>query len=101
MTIQYTVTAKAEIADILAYIAQENPTASRRMASLIEATVDRAHQFPSSGRVISDDGIRALLVGRHSYRLLYAAVRGGIVVMNVRSTWRLMPWEAREGDENP
>lgn len=86
--------AEGELADILRTIARENPPAAAGFASALDATLERLGAFPGMGRVVHAGEVRSILVGRYRYRLLYVDHgTEGVVVRNIRSTWRLNPWE--------
>ncbi|MCW5714530.1 MAG: type II toxin-antitoxin system RelE/ParE family toxin [Bauldia sp.] len=86
--------AEADLADILRTIAEENPSAASGFASAFDATLERLGIFPKLGRIVHAGEVRAILVGRYRYRLLYVDQGSeGVVVRNIRSTWRLNPWE--------
>jgi plasmid stabilization system protein ParE len=78
-------------------VAQDDPRAAAAIVHQIDKTVDRIARLPLSARVIHEDDIgpiRAVLVGRYKFRILY--VQGDeLIVRNVRRTRRQQPWEGR------
>jgi plasmid stabilization system protein ParE len=52
LTIRFANSARAEVNDILAYIALDNPTAAAKFAAKIEKALNRLLEFPNSGRLI-------------------------------------------------
>jgi len=93
MKVRYTAAARREIAEILSYIAQDNPKAAKRVASEIETTVGLLSRHPRIAMVVHESGIRAKLVGRFQYRIFYTTDDDILTVRNVRSTRRLLPWD--------
>jgi len=55
MKMQYTSTARADIAGILSRIAKDNPTAATSVASAIKATIARLRSFPFIGTETEDE----------------------------------------------
>ena len=99
MKVRFTAEARREIAEILSYIANDNPTAARRVASEIETTVALLSRHPRIAMVVHESGIRAKLVGRFQYRIFYTFTDDMLTVRNVRSTRRRLPWDTSERGE--
>ena len=55
LTIRFANSARAELNDILAFIALDNPAAPAKFAAKIEKALDRLLDFPNSGRVIPEE----------------------------------------------
>jgi toxin ParE1/3/4 len=55
LTIRFANSARAEVNDILAYIALDNPTAAAKFAAKIEKALNRLLEFPNSGRLIPEE----------------------------------------------
>jgi plasmid stabilization system protein ParE len=92
MIIRYTDTALDEIDGILSYIARENPNAAVRVASAIERAVADIEEQPQSAPIIYDRDVRAKLVVRYPYRIFYMLRSDELIIRNVRSTRRQLPW---------
>jgi len=55
MTIRFANSARAEINDILAFLALDNPAAAAKFAAKIQKALDRLLEFPNSGRLIPEE----------------------------------------------
>lgn len=86
MKVRFTSVARREIAEILSYIAHDNPAAVQRVASEIESTVALLSRHPRIAMVVHESGIRAKLLGRFQYRIFYTIDEDILIVRNVRST---------------
>jgi len=65
-------TARLDLQDLAAYIAEDNPTAARRFVRSVFQIVERLTDFPESGRIVpefSDSQVRELL--RRPCRIVY------------------------------
>jgi plasmid stabilization system protein ParE len=93
MKIRYTCEALSEIADILSYIARDNPIAANEVSLTIEDTIAMIRGQPRLARVVYHGQVRAFPVGEYPYRIFYQAEPAEIVVRNVRHTRRQRPWE--------
>lgn len=97
MKVRYTETALADIDEILAYIAAENPIAADRVASQVEHTIGLIGRFPELGRLKYRNVVRMLPVRRYPQYLVFYAIRDDeVVVLNVRHSARLTPWDDQD-----
>ena len=55
LTIRFANSARAEINDILAFIALDNPATAAKFATKIQKSLDRLLEFPNSGRLIPEE----------------------------------------------
>jgi plasmid stabilization system protein ParE len=55
LTIRFANSARAEVNDILAFIALDNPDAAAKFAAKIEKVLGRLIEFPNSGRLIPEE----------------------------------------------
>ncbi|MET3496525.1 addiction module RelE/StbE family toxin [Variovorax boronicumulans] len=86
----WTLSAEQDRADIVDFIAQDNPLAAIRMDELFSAAVGRLAEHPLLGRAGQIPGTREL-VPHESYRLVYD-VRADIVwILTLVHTARLWP----------
>ena len=99
MKVRFTAVASSDIAEILSYIAHDNPIAARRVASEIEATVALLSRHPRIAMVVHESGIRAKLLGRFQYRIFYTFDDDTLTVRNVRSTRKRLPWDTSRRSE--
>lgn len=97
MILRHTATARAEVSEILSYIAKDNPNAAGRVASAINRTFDWIARWPTASPVVRGPKMRSKLVIGYQYRVFYIVEADEIVVRNVRSTRRLRPWESDPG----
>lgn len=70
--------------DIARYIAKDNPDAAERWVNELFAAVERLTEFPESGRVVPEVGvrrIRELIFG--AYRVIYS-VKDKVEILTVR-----------------
>jgi plasmid stabilization system protein ParE len=93
--IRFTSQAIREIDEILEYIAQDNPRASKEVGTAIQRTFQWIARQPRMSPIVHAGYIRSKLVLRYQYRVFYAIEGSDIVIRNVRSTRRLRPWEVQ------
>ncbi len=95
MRVRFTETALAEIEEIQAYIAADNPTAAVIVRTQIEQTIALIATLPKIGRIKYRGVVRMLSVRRYpQYLIFYAVEANEVVILNVRHGARLKPWEA-------
>ena len=78
------------VADIARYIAKDNHGAAERWVNELFDSVERLADFPESGRIVQEVGvrrIRELIFG--AYRVIYS-VRGKVEVLTVRRGSQLL-----------
>ena len=71
MKISYSPIALAQLDDIFAYIARDNPVAAANVVDEIEAVVDHLADFPFAGRLTDEGGVRMLVLSRYPYLIFY------------------------------
>ena len=72
MKVVFSDTAKADMVEIVRYIARDKPKAARKWASDIRESAEMLSTFPMLGRVVPeyrDDKIREIIKGK--YRIIY------------------------------
>lgn len=94
MSVRLTETALAEIDEICAYIAKDNPIAATAVGAAIERTIAAIAKRPTLAPIVHRGTVRAKLVERFQYRIFYEVEGQFVIVRNVRSTRRLRPWES-------
>ena len=94
MRVRYTATALQELEEIIAYIARDNPVAAGAVASEIERAIGMISRHPLMAPKVHESGLRAKLITRYPYRIFYTVADDELIVRNIRSTYRLPPWEA-------
>lgn len=88
---EWTEAARAELAEGLAYIAQDNPTAALLVWERIEQAVELLAERPRIGRVGAFPGTREFPVTRALYTLIYRETAKGIEVLHVMHQRRARP----------
>jgi len=63
--------ARAQLEEIHAYLALDNPAAAERLATRIVAVVEALRNHPHLGRAGAEPGIRELVIGGTPYIVLY------------------------------
>jgi plasmid stabilization system protein ParE len=88
MKVRYTVTALAEIEDILSYVAKENVSAALRLSVTILAAIDRIAEFPRSAAETDVPGVRMVPLLPYRYLIFFSVVEDVLIVRNVRHSAR-------------
>ena len=97
MKVRWTRNAAADLADIVGFVAEDNPKAAAALAQKIKDTVRKAERFPRSGRVvpeIGNDRIREIIVGH--YRIIYRLASKSLQILSVFEGHRLFPLKIQE-----
>jgi len=71
MKVSYSRVALAQLDDIFAYIAKDNPIAAANVVDEIEAVADHLVHFPFAGRLTDEGGVRMLVLSRYPYLIFY------------------------------
>ena len=90
MKVEWSPLALERVDDIAQYIARDNPEAAVRWVADLFDTVDRLAEYPESGRIVPEVGvrrIRELIFG--AYRVIYS-VRGNVGILTVRRGSQLL-----------
>lgn len=90
MKVRWTADAKQDRADIVDYIAIENPRAALKMDELFGEAADTLSEFPKLGRMGKIPGTREL-IPHESYRLVYEIDGGKVWVLALMHTAKLWP----------
>jgi toxin ParE1/3/4 len=94
MKVQWAPLAIDRVAEIAAYIAEDNPTAAHKWIRDAFARVGQLGRFPNSGRQppeTSRKDIRELVWG--NYRILYRIDAHRISILTVRHVKQILPME--------
>lgn len=92
MSLRWSQRALANLEEIGAFIAADDPRAAERWIQQLRARAIRAAAAPGTGRRVPEyqrDDLREVL--HRSYRIIYLEVRSGIVVLLVIEGHRLLP----------
>lgn len=90
MSVLWTVSAEQDCADIVEFIAQDNPLAAIRMDELLGAAVGRLAEHPLMGRPGQIAGTRALMP-HESYRLIHETRANVVWILALVHTARRWP----------
>lgn len=91
MKLRYTPRARADLAEIHDYIAQENPGAARRIVMLIRKASESLLENPQIGRPGRVDGTRELTIARFPFMVAYCVAQTEVQILAVIHTARLWP----------
>ena len=97
MNVEWTATARRDLAEIIEYIAVENPQAALRMDDLLSAAPRILKRYPLMGKPGAVKGTRELLPHR-SYRIVYTVEAETISVLAIVHTARRWPPEPQPED---
>ena len=79
--------ARADLARLHAFLAEENPNAARRIVTILVDAIQSIEIFPERGRPTATRGVRELVVpfGRSGYvlRYAYSTERDEVVVLRI------------------
>lgn len=90
MRVLWTLSAEQDRADIVDFIAQDNPLAAIRMDEIFSAAVGRLAEHPLLGRAGQIPGTREL-IPHESYRLVYEVRADTVWILTLVHTARLWP----------
>lgn len=90
MRVLWTLSAEQDRADVVDFIAQDNPLAAIRMDEVFAAAVDRLAEHPLMGRPGQIPGTREL-IPHESYRLVYEVQADTLWILALVHTARLWP----------
>jgi toxin ParE1/3/4 len=88
--IRWSPTAISDVESIRDYIAQDSPSAARKVSRMIKASVGRLGSFPLSGKVGRVPGTRELVIPGTSYIAAYKINPDEVVIAAVlhgRQDW--------------
>jgi addiction module RelE/StbE family toxin len=91
MKLRYERDALADLDEIFAYIAQDNPHAAARLVARIEEVVARIAETPYMGEATRKSSFRRFPVG--NYLIVYEIGQDEVVIHYVRHGARRRPWE--------
>jgi addiction module RelE/StbE family toxin len=91
MRLRYERGALADLEEIFAYIAHDNPSAAARLVARMEAAAKRIADTPYIGEATRNSRFRRLPVG--NYLIVYEVGDDEVVIHYVRHGARRRPWE--------
>ena len=91
MRVRYTLRARSDLEAIIDYLAAESPQGATSVKRAMDAVIGLIGEYPQSGRLVGEQGVRVLPAGRHPY-LIYWSVEGGVAwIVHIRDG-RRKPW---------
>jgi toxin ParE1/3/4 len=91
MRVRCTPRARSDLRSILQYIDERGSRGALNVKRAIQRTIKLLGEFPESGRVSGEEGVRGLPAGRYPY-LIYWTVEGGEAwLVHIRDA-RRRPW---------
>ena len=94
MKLRYERGALADLEEIFAYIAADNPEAAARLVARIEEVTARIAASPYIGEATRKSGFRRFPIG--NYLIVYEVGEDELIVHYVRHGARRRPWEGEE-----
>jgi toxin ParE1/3/4 len=91
MKLRFAPRAKADIAEIHAYIADRNPKAAKAVVRRIKTTAELLAQYPGVGRITDIASVRVLAAAPFPYLLYYTHTSSTVVITHVRHGAREAP----------
>ena len=88
MNLRYTPKALAELAEILAYITERSPRGAPKVQARIQAITALLVQYPHSGQLTSESGLRRIVTPPYPYLIFYEATAEEVVIIGVRHAAR-------------
>ncbi len=88
----WTLRAVADVSEVTRHIATDNAEAAERWEENLRQRIERAADWPMSGRVVPEirrDDLREIIFGR--YRLVYQVTTSHVIVVRVLEGHRLLP----------
>ena len=82
-SIRYAADAVADLAAMRSYIAQQNPSAARRVADRIAKSVNRLAQHPQLGKPGRVYGTRELVIPKFPYVICYEEQEGDCLILRI------------------
>jgi plasmid stabilization system protein ParE len=93
MQVHLSENARAELNDILSYIAEDSPVAAKNVRAAIERGLNWIGRWPLVSPLVPGRGVRSKLVDKYQYRIYYVVTDDEVLVSNIRSTRQLQPLE--------
>lgn len=91
MRIEWRPAARLDLAELMEYIAQDNPDAAYRVHDEIRAHIEILHQHPEAGRPGRVRGTRELVISGTPYIATYQANPDAVTILRVLHGARRWP----------
>lgn len=92
-------TARREISEHIAYIAERNPPAAQRQRALIVRALRQLGERPQGGRIGRVEGTRELVIQGTPFLAIFEVSRTRVDVLHVKHGRQQWPEGAGEGEE--
>lgn len=99
MRVRFTRSAQADLREIHAYVARENPQEAARLVARLMESAWSLGDAPYEGRETDEPGARVIVVPRLRYFIFYTIEADEVYVTHIRHTSRRRPagWQKRQG----
>jgi toxin ParE1/3/4 len=91
MRVRYTPRARDDLQAIIDYLSNQSLQGVRNVKRSLDATIKLIGNFPDSGRLAGEDGVRVLPLGRYPYLVYWIVEAGEAWIVHIRDGRRL-PW---------
>lgn len=88
MKLSYTPKALAELAEVLAYIAERSPKGARSVQRRLQAVIGLLPQHPNAGQRTSEPRLRRLIATPYPYLVFYEVTETEVIVVGIRHAAR-------------
>lgn len=91
MRVRYTPRARDDLQAIIEYLSNQSLQGARNVKRSLDATIKLIGNFPDSGRLAGEDGVRVLPLGRYPYLVYWIVEAGEAWIVHIRDG-RRKPW---------
>jgi toxin ParE1/3/4 len=88
LNLRYTPKALAELADILDFVAERSSHGARNVRGRIQAIAALLAQYPHSGQLTNESGLRRIVTLPYPYLIFYEVTSEEVVIIGVRHAAR-------------
>lgn len=91
MRVRYTPRARDDLQAIIDYLSNQSLQGAQNVKRSLDATIKLIGNFPDSGRLAGEDGVRVLPLGRYPYLVYWIVEAGEAWIVHIRDG-RRKPW---------
>ena len=99
MRVHYTLRARGDLSDILAYLDEHSPHGARNVKRAIKKAIALIGRHPKIGRFSRVQETRVFPVGRYPYLIYWSIEAGGVWIVHIRHA-RRRPWADELSDQS-